>query len=316
MSDKIGATVAGILLLVLALLGFVFFFFFEFSVTFAQSTNTEYPVHDAYVTDISGLLSSGVEQQLEVELASYEAATGTEIAVVIIPLIPDGMSANKYATGIGNSWGVGKAGVDNGAIFLIETDDVPGERDIYIAPGSQLEGGLTDIEAAAIVNEVVIPYFQNGEIDNGVITGVDAMIASLAGESFTDLRMSNGINGEDIEMWWNFIIYGIFFVLPWLGAVLGRSKAIWPGGVLGAGGGALTGWLALGGLYWIGLFAVILGIIGLIFDAAVSREYKAAKSIGRSPSWWAGGGRSSGGGSSFGGFGGGGFSGGGGGGRW
>ena len=289
----------------------------------AQVWAVDYPAHDEYVTDLSDLLSPGVETQLEAELASYEAETGTEIAVVIIPLIPDGMSANEYATGLGNSWGVGKAGVDNGAIFLIETDDVPGERDIYIAPGSQLEGGLTDIEAAAIVNEVVIPYFQNGEIDNGVITGVDAMIASLAGESFTELRMANGTSSNKVDSWIEVIVLLVeiiiwlsIFVVPWLGAILGRSKAIWPGGILGG----LIGFFTAAVLDWTPVIAVFTAValagLGLGFDWLVSSEYKKAKGSGRSPSWWAGGGRSSGGGSSFGGFGGGGFSGGGGGGRW
>lgn len=274
------------------------------------------PPYENFVTDTSGIISDIAESELNERLKAYEAETGTEIAILTIPLILNGLSANEYATIVGNTWGVGKAKVDNGALLLIETDDVPGQHDIYIATGSQLEGGLTDIESRDIVENVIIPQFQNGDFDTGVANGITAMFSALKGESFTDLRM--GANSSlDAGGWFQLVLMLIFFVVPWFGAVLGRSEAIWPGGALGAVSGGVLGGVAIGGLFGVITLAVILGIIGLAFDSAVSSNYKSAKKKGGRPSWWAGGGgtgRSSGGG--FGGFGGGGFSGGGGGGKW
>jgi uncharacterized protein len=277
----------------------------------------EIPAYQDFVTDTSGIISDTVETRLNAQLRSYETETGTELAILTIPLIPDGLSANEYATQVGNSWGVGKAKVDNGALLLIETDDVPGQRDIYIATGSQLEGGLTDIEATDIVESVIIPQFRAGDFDMGVTNGVTAMIASLAGESFTDLRMdSTSGNGDTFGNIFGFFYVFFFFVLPWFGAMFGRSRAIWPGGAVGALVGGFIGFigdLGTGGL--IGA-ALGIGLFGLGLDWLVSRNYENAKKSGDNPSWWAGGGSSggsSGGGSSFGG---GGFSGGGGGGSW
>ena len=278
----------------------------------------EIPAYENFVNDNSDILSSQAEENLNAKLANYEAETGSEIAVLTIPLIPEGFSPNEYATAVGNAWGVGKAEVDNGVILLIETDDVAGERDIYIATGSQLEGGLTDIEARDIVDEVIIPYFQTGDFDGGVNAGVDAIIAGLNGESFTDLRMEATENNADAEIWFNVVFVLFFFVFPWLAAIWGRSKRIWPGGVVGMLGGGIGGMIlgiAVGGII---ATAIGMGLFGLFFDWVVSKNYNKAKSLGIKPSWWVGGGGFGGGsgGGGFGGFGGGGFSGGGGGGSW
>ena len=108
-------------------------------------------------------------------------------------------------------------------------------------------------------------------------------------------------------------------VLSWLGAVLGRSKSWWAGGVIGAVAGLVL-MVIFGFAIWaiIGFIGFIFG--GLGFDYLVSKNYKAHAADHTSPAWWAGGtwggGGGWGGGSSGGGFGGGGFSGGGSSGSW
>ncbi len=300
MLRKLGLTIASLLLAVLPAFGEV-----------------EIPAYENYITDISERLSDSVEVDLNERLAAYETETGSEIAVLILPLIPTGLTANEYATKVGNSWGVGKAGAENGALLLIETDDVPGQRDVYIATGSQLEGGLADLEATDIIDYLIIPEFQSGDFDAGVRAGVEGIIAGLEGEVFvggTSTEAGAGIVADLFQYGFMFI----FFVLPWFGAIFGRSKEIWPGGAVGAASGGLLGWLGQLGLNGMIGATIALGLFGVLLDWLVSRNYQQAKKSGKKASWWAGGnsgsGSSSGGG--FGGFGGGGFSGGGGGGRW
>ncbi len=273
----------------------------------------EIPTYQNYITDISTQLDDSVEAELNQQLATYESTTGTEIAVLIVPLIPAGLDANTYATMVGNKWGIGKVNTDNGALLLIETDDAPGKRDIYIATGSQLEGGLADLEANYIVNDLIIPEFRVGDFDAGVRAGVNGIIAGLDGEVFA----GSTIDTKSIGNWFQYIFMFIFFVLPWFGAIFGRSKAIWPGGAVGATGGVIFGWVSQLGLSSMLGTALAFGIFGFFLDWLVSSNYEKAKKTGSKPSWWAGGrsgGSSRGGG--FGGFGGGGFSGGGSGGSW
>jgi len=268
-----------------------------------------FPSFENFVTDTTATLSDKTVADLNLKLKNYETETGTEIAVAIVNST-DGMPIWQFATELGNAWGVGKKDVDNGTLLVVAIDD----RELFIATGSQLEGALTDLEAAEIIEGVIAPRFKNGNFNDGIVAGVEGMILAIAGESFTNLRMENSSPPESFA---NIFFILIFFVFPWLAAILGRSKKIWPGaaiGVISGGFGGLLLNLAVAGI----VAAVIgLGIFGLIFDFAVSRNFAAAKKSGSRAAWWAGGGSGRGNfGGGFGGFGGGGFSGGGAGGRW
>ena len=278
---------------------------------FWNSTSAaEFPEFENFVTDTTGTLATEMIAELNSKLANYESETGTEIAIAIVDST-DGMPIEQFATALGNEWGIGKSQIDNGAILVVAKSD----RELFLATGSQLEGALTDLEAAEIVDEIISPRFANGDFDDGIAAGVDGILAAVNGESFSDLRMGNS-NSNSPENFANAIFILLFFILPWLAAIFGRSKRIWPGGAAGAIAGGVGGAVLLGGILGIVGAALGLGIFGLIFDAAVSRNYAAAGRRGR-VAWWAGGGRGNfRGGGGFGGFGGGGFSGGGAGGSW
>ncbi len=269
----------------------------------------DFPQQSNFVNDYTSTLSSETVADLNLRLKNYETETGTEIAVAVISST-EGMPIWQYATELGNEWGVGKADVDNGAILVIAVED----RELFIATGSQLEGALTDIEAREIIKNIITPSFKSGNFDTGVLVGVEGMITAIKKEGFTNFRTGEATNDVDVD---GIIFWMIFFILPWLAAMLGRSKAIWPGAVIGAAGGGISGWIFSFALWGIGAAVIGLGVFGLLFDRAVSRNYQNAKRSGGSAAWWAGGNRGGRGGfGGFGGFGGGGFSGGGSGGSW
>lgn len=273
----------------------------------------DFPAFQNFITDTTGTLASETVANLNTRLANYEMQTGTEIAVALIAST-EGIPIEQYATDLGNEWGVGKTKVDNGALLVVAVDD----RELFLATGSQLEGAVTDIEAREIIDKVITPRFKNSDFDSGISAGVDAIIAAIAGESFTDLRTNNTASApSSVEGILNAIFIFLFFGLPWLAAILGRSKKIWPGAALGALGGGIGGTLLISSL--VGFFggAIMLGLFGLLFDLIVSKNYANAQKSGGHIAWWAGGNRFGGGSSGgFGGFGGGGFSGGGFGGKW
>lgn len=277
------------------------------------------PSPDGFVTDTANFLSSETETALETKLTDYKNTTGTEIAVLTVPLLPPDTDANTYATAVGNAWGIGQKGADNGVLFLIETDDAPGQKDVYIATGSQAEGALTDVRAHAIVDEIVIPHFKTGDADGGVTAGVDAIIAALAGEKFAGATVADSSSADGLsDNAVNVIIFIGIILLQILAAMLGRSKNIWPGGLIGFLLGGVVG-LIFGGLVLSIVAAVVVGLLGLFFDWLVSNSGGGFSGGGSSGGGWSGGssgssGSSSGG--SFGGFSGGGFSGGGGGSKW
>lgn len=291
---------------------FIFSWFFAFFISgvFASPSFPEHPT--GFVTDTTSTLTTEQITTLDVKLSSYEKETGSEIAVAMIPTT-DGMDIAQYATELGNKWGVGKEKVDNGILLVIAKDD----RELFIATGRQMEGALTDLEGKDIIDSVITPRFKEGNFYEGINAGIDGMLLAIKDESFTDLRMDQ--NNSSGSNFFDVIVFIIFFSFSWLGAILGRSKAVWPG--------ALIGFLVGGGMTYfdnIALFkeagiVIILffTLFGWVFDWIVSKNYAEAQKSGSKPSWWAGG-NSLGGGSSggFGGFSGGGFSGGGSRGRW
>lgn len=132
----------------------------------AQNAATGYPVADGYVVDTADALGSESESALEEELRQYEARTGNQIAVAVIPTL-GGRTIEDYATGLFNAWGVGQAAQDNGVLLLVATED----RKLRIEVGDGLRDELPDPEAASIVEREIVPRLRAGDIEGGVRSG-------------------------------------------------------------------------------------------------------------------------------------------------
>ena len=256
------------------------------------------PSYNGFVTDHTGTLSSAEQQQLETILSTYRTETSNEIAILLIDTL-NGEAIADIAVQVGREWGLGRKDVNNGIVILATIDD----REIFIATGYGLEGAVPDLLASQIIENEILPQFRNGNYFEGLQAGVTALQLAIGGEYEPTQR-----NKSDMSMF-NVLLWLAFFVFPWLGAVLGRTKSWWLGGVIGAGGGVVL-WLMA---YTV--FAIpMLAFIGFFFDFIVSKNYKAGA---RKNPWYVGGGWGpGGGGGGFGGFGGGSFGGGGAGGKW
>jgi len=264
------------------------------------------------VNDFANILSPSTEQQITDIIHEVEATNSAEVAVVTIDSL-DGNDVNDYAVQMGRSWGIGHKDRDDGVLFLTAV----AEHKTYIATGYGVEGYITDSQAFRITDQVVVPFFKQGDYDGGILAGVREIKKALVDlEKLPGGDQSSSIDFSAGDIFF-FLIFFISFIFPWTAAVFARSKRWWPGGVVGAVIGAL---LAL--IFSVTFFIILpLSIFGFIFDYIASKNYKKGKSH-----WWTGGGSSgwgggssfgsSSGGSSFGGFSGGSFGGGGGGSSW
>lgn len=271
----------------------------------------EYPQNAGFVTDAAHILSPEQSREIAIEIGKYENQTGTELGVLIVPDTGDQPIAD-YATAVANKWGLGKKGVDNGALLVVSINT----HKMFIAVGRQLEGAMTDATAAAITRNVIRPHFQQGRFYQGIKDGILAEEKAIAGETFTEKRMSNhGSKKADFQLIEFWFMLGVL-VISWLAAILGRTKEIWPGGAIGAVIGAGIAWFMSYPILTIIIIAAVSGGAGLAFDWFVSKNYDNFKGGGPTPPWWMGGTMGRGGGGGFDGFGGGSFSGGGGGGDW
>jgi uncharacterized protein len=121
------------------------------------------------VVDQANLLDPATEQALSNRLAELEAKTSDQLVVVTINTL-DGQPIENRSLELANSWGIGRADVDNGVLLLV----APNERKVRVEVGLGLEGLLTDQKAASII-QTMLPHFREGRIQDGIIGGVSGI---------------------------------------------------------------------------------------------------------------------------------------------
>lgn len=273
----------------------------------------DFPEPVGMVNDFADIIDDGIETGIETLIKQIQEESDAEVAVVTVQSL-EGYDANTYSVELGRAWGVGNKERDDGVVFLTAVED----REVYIATGYGVEGFITDSQAYYITEQVVVPYFKEGQYGAGILAGVNQIKKALVDlEKLPEGRTSGG--GGNAGTW----IFGLFFlfsfIFPWMTAVLGRSKSWWAGGVVGGVAG-----LGLNFLFQSSLLLIIpLALFGFFFDYIASTNFKKGKKSfwtgGGSDGWGGGSSGSWGGGSSsggFGGFSGGSFGGGGGGSSW
>lgn len=193
------------------------------------------------VNDYVGMLSREENMQLEEKLVAYDDSTSTQIAIVIISTL-DGADAAQYATELGQKWGVGRKGKDNGVVILIAKDD----HKLFIAPGRGAEEYLPDAICKRIVEKILKPAFRAGNYYGGLNDATDEMIARMSGTFVNNDKDED--DREGIPLWIIIaIIILIFFVLPLIfrnrGGDTTFTRGGWGGGPFlgGWGGGSSSG---------------------------------------------------------------------------
>jgi len=134
-----------------------------------------------WVTDMAGILSEDTQAQINQMISDLEAKNGTEMAVVTVPSTSSAASPKDFATELFNYWGIGKAGEDNGVLFLISV----GDRRVEIETGYGVEGILPDARVGNIIDTKIIPKFKQGDFEGGILAGTKALVIVLASEPDT-----------------------------------------------------------------------------------------------------------------------------------
>lgn len=255
----------------------------------AVSDQVPIPPLQARVTDLTSTLTASQQAQLEQTLRAFEAQKGSQIAVLMVPTTqPE--TIEQYSIRVATAWRLGRKGVDDGTLLLVAKED----RTLRIEVGYGLEGIVPDAVANRITDEVITPYFKQGDFYGGIQAGIDRLLRVIEGEPLPapSFQTQRGAT-EGLMQLVPFIFFGVLVVGGILRAVLGRfPAALAVGGVT-----SLILWFLLGSL----LMAIVVGIIAAVLALAGG--------MGRGGGWYSGGG----GGMRSGGLGGGGFSGGGGG---
>ncbi len=153
------------------------------------------------VTDLTDTLSSEEKGALTEKLKNFEKASGSQIAVLIIPTTkPE--EIEQYSIRVVEQWKLGRKGIADGILLIIAKDD----HKMKIEVGRGLEGAIPDAIAKRIISEIISPQFKEGNFYGGIDAGVDKMIGIIGGEMLPE--PTQGLNKDDMEA---IIIILLFF---------------------------------------------------------------------------------------------------------
>jgi uncharacterized protein len=235
------------------------------------------------VNDLAGILSGDEVNRLEQKLVTFNDSTSTQITLVTVKSL-NGYDKNDFAQRLGQQWGVGQKGKNNGIVILVKPKYPNEKGEVSIQTGYGLEGVLPDVTCKRIEDHEMIPKFAQGDYFGGISAGI-AVIISITRHEYTADQYDKKTARDGKKPYGMLVpIIILVILILWIRMNRGGTHSV---------GKNLP--------FWTTLF--LLGSMGR----------------GNSGSWGnfnSGGGSFGGGGGGFGGFGGGGFGGGGAGGSW
>jgi len=160
------------------------FFFILIAVSFLACYGQNIPdpmVPPRLVNDFTGLLTTEQQIALNNKLLQFNNETSTQIYVVTYDDL-QGYPIAEFASLLGDKWGIGQKGKDNGIVVLVS----PGNREVTIQTGYGIEGVVTDALAKRIIETEIIPAFKEGKYYEGIDKATDVLISLTRGEYTAD----------------------------------------------------------------------------------------------------------------------------------
>lgn len=146
-----------------------------------------------YVYDYAGILIGQDAAKIRSIGTELESKTQAQIIVVTIDSLA-GIPIEDYANTLFRSWGIGTAEKNNGILILVNKENVLKNKQqrIRIEVGYGLEGAVTDGAAGRILDELVLPKWENQQYSEGIAAGYSAVASRVAGEYNATLEGGGG----------------------------------------------------------------------------------------------------------------------------
>ncbi len=136
----------------------------------------ERPVPPRLVNDFAGILVGDEANLLELKLVRFNDSTSTQVTVVTVKSL-NGYDKQDYAQRLGQKWGVGQKGKNNGLVILVKPKYANEKGEVTIQTGYGMEGILPDITCKRIVENEMIPRFTEGNYYAGLEAGTNTIIS-------------------------------------------------------------------------------------------------------------------------------------------
>ena len=142
------------------------------------------PLPGTYVNDSYGYLHKTDINQLNKNIRTLEDSFGIQLAVVLVPTIPEKYSIEDYAREIGRKWHVGHA--KNGLVYVAAIDQHKQRLEV----ASHLEGVIPDIIAKGLLQKVAV-YYRSQKYGEGLLSFVSDLQVRLASSKDELRKMAN-----------------------------------------------------------------------------------------------------------------------------
>lgn len=162
---------------------FIFISSLVFATDFTVETipNVQVADSNAFVSNPDGILSAGTTARLDEMISGLRKTNTAEMAVVVVKSIGD-RDIKSFATDLFEYWKIGRKEKDNGLLILF----VENQRKITFETGYGVEGVLPDAICKRIQVQDMLPYFKQGNYDEGMVQGVQRVITRLTTDEAND----------------------------------------------------------------------------------------------------------------------------------
>lgn len=225
------------------------------SVASAQSVLPVPPL-TGHVIDGTGTLNADQRQSLETKLSSFEASSGSQVVVLMVPTtLPEDIAS--YANRVGNVWKIGRKEIGDGLLLIVAKDD----RKLRIEVAKSLEGAIPDLAARRVIDDAMTPRFKQGDYAGGLDAGAEQIMALIRGEALPAPAQRVNGRGAIAGFQWQDLAIFLFFGVLVVGSIArqvagNKLGAFLTGGVVGVIAMVMTASL------WV---AILAGVVAVVF---------------------------------------------------
>jgi uncharacterized protein len=240
-----------------------------FAVMSMSAAVPDKPTQKLLLWDYAGIIDDYQEQMIEDSLEYFSRTTSNQIVVMTVTNeMLDGLEMAEFGQQVGEKWGVGHKGDNNGVVVLIKPktgDNAMGKGRAFISTGYGAEGPLPDLLCSKIVDNEMIPHFKENDYAGGIMAALKIIKPALQGDFNTEEYVNDDAADAVLAMIVLMAIICFIFVVisksndngngnntrTYTGGPIifpgtfgsGRSSSSWGGGFGGGGGG----WGGFGG---------------------------------------------------------------------
>jgi len=231
--------------------------FTSFSQTYTvESVPTTRLENNSYVSNPNQIISGTTVDQINTILDSLEKKTTVQVSVVLLQSIGQA-DVFDFAQQLFEKWGIGQKGNNNGLLILFVMD----KHTIRFHTGDGLEGVLPDATCKDIQRDYMVPYFKNGNYDEGMFQGVGKVAELLTNPEAATEIINTSANQDENYYAYAFIMvvmFPVLIIIFFIARARGRFKK-----------SNEANWIGLSVPWWLVLYVVLP--YALLFIAFTSK---------------------------------------------